>query len=133
MADIGPADLAEYRLASARDRLKAARTLLDHGMYSDAASRAYYAVFQAARAVLATRSMDARRHSGVIGLFNLHFVKAGVLPRESGRILKNIQDLRRAGDYDDFYLVSKEEAVEAVEKAGRFIRVVADFLNTSHS
>lgn len=95
MADIGPTELAEHRLDSARDRLKAARTLLDHGLYSDAASRAYYAVFQAARAVLAMRSMDARKHSGVISLFNRHFVKAGVLPREFGRILRSIQDLRR--------------------------------------
>jgi uncharacterized protein (UPF0332 family) len=57
-----------YRLESAEERLKAARLLLERQMYADAVSRAYYAVFQAARAALATRDLESKKHSGIIGL-----------------------------------------------------------------
>lgn len=63
-------ELAMYRLESAEERLKAARLLLEKQMYADSASRVYYAVFQAARAALATKGLDSRKHSGIIGLFN---------------------------------------------------------------
>ncbi|MBU1599651.1 HEPN domain-containing protein [bacterium] len=37
-----------------------------------------YAIFSAARALLATKDLDSSKHSGVISLFNQHFVKTGV-------------------------------------------------------
>lgn len=122
MEPITGKDLAMYRLSSAEERLKAARLLLERQMYADSVSRSYYAVFQAARAVLATKELDSRKHSGIIGLFNQQFVKTGILPKDYGKILKSAKDLRQAGDYDDFFLVSREEALSAVENASRFIR-----------
>ncbi|ACV64716.1 HEPN domain protein [Desulfofarcimen acetoxidans DSM 771] len=104
--------------------------LLERQMYSDAVSRAYYAVFQAARAVLATKSLDSCKHSGIIGLFNQQFVKTGILPRDYGKILKSCRDLREVGDYDDFYLVSREEAFSSIENASRFIRGIKLYLKT---
>jgi len=81
-----------------------------------------------ARAALATKGLDAGKHSGVISLFNQHFVKTGILPKDYGKILKNSKDLRQAGDYDDFYLVSREEALAALENASLFIRGIKLFL-----
>ena len=123
-------ELATYRLQSAEERLKAARLLLERKMYSDAVSRAYYAVFQAARAVLATKSLDSRKHSGIIGIFNQQFIKTGILPRDYGKILKSCRDLREVSDYDDFYLVSREEAFLSIENASRFIRGIKLYLKT---
>ena len=128
MEPITGKDLAMYRLNSAEERLKAARLLLERQMYADAVSRSYYAVFQAARAVLATKELDSRKHSGIIGLFNQQFVKTGILPKDYGKILKSAKDLRQAGDYDDFFLVSREEALSAVENASRFIRGIRLFI-----
>jgi hypothetical protein len=48
-------------------------------------------------------------------------VKTGKLPRDFGKILKKAKDLRQASDYNDFYLVSKEEAKDVLESAERFI------------
>ncbi len=128
MAGIDPRDLAQYRIQSADERLKAARVLMKSGLFRDAISRAYYSVFQAARAALATKTLDARKHSGVISLFNQHFVKSGILPKDYGKILKSAKDMRHASDYDDFYLVTKEEAQEAIGNAERFINGIREFL-----
>jgi uncharacterized protein (UPF0332 family) len=70
-------ELALYRLESAEERLKAARLLLEKQMYADAVSRVYYAVFQAARAALATKELDSRKHSGIIGLFLRQMIATG--------------------------------------------------------
>lgn len=64
MADVDIRELARYRMQSARERLAAARVLLENGLFRDATSRAYYAVFQAARAVAAApRSARLPRNS----------------------------------------------------------------------
>jgi uncharacterized protein (UPF0332 family) len=123
-------DIVQYRIESAEERLEAARVLLKRKLYKDAISRAYYAIFQAARAVLATKKLDARKHSGIISLFNLHFVKPETFTRDFSKILSSARDLREASDYDDFYLVSKKEALEAVDNAEKFIKGVKEFLES---
>jgi uncharacterized protein (UPF0332 family) len=42
-------------------------------------ARSYYAMFTAARALLATKHLDSSKHTGVVSLFNQHFVKTGGL------------------------------------------------------
>ena len=98
----------------------------------DAASKAYYAIFQAARAVLATVELDSRKHSGVISLFNLHFVKTGNLPKEFRKIIISAQDLRLASDYDDFYIVSKKDAEKSLQNAKTFIAGIEQYLNNQY-
>jgi len=105
---INSRDLAIHRLESAEGRLKAARLLLERQMYADAVSRAYYAVFQAARAALVTRDLDSRKHSGIIGLFNQQFVKTGVLPRDYGKhTYGTINKKPRGSNYEDSWFYGK--------------------------
>jgi uncharacterized protein (UPF0332 family) len=61
--------LVHRRIETAQRRLEAARLLLDKGYTNDALSKAYYAIFAAAKAVLATQGLDSKKHSGVIALF----------------------------------------------------------------
>lgn len=72
-------DLAFYRLQSAKERLAVAEDLFKLGHYRDCLSKAYYSLFQAARATL---GLDSRKHSGVISAFNINFVKTGIFPKE---------------------------------------------------
>ena len=95
-------DLAKYRLELAEEKLDVAVKLLDDKAWRDAASRVYYAMFHAVRALLATKRLDSRKHSGVISLFNQHFVKPGLVSRDLGRILMTAKDFRERGDYDEF-------------------------------
>jgi len=59
-------DLAKYRLEMAEKKLNSARLLFEQGFLADAQSRAYYCLLHSARALLATRQLDSRKHSGVI-------------------------------------------------------------------
>lgn len=125
-------DLALYRLKSAKDRLLVAKDLFSLGHYMDTASKAYYAVFQAARAILATQELDSRKHSGVISLFNRYFVKTGILPKEFRKIIVSTQDLRLASDYDDFYIISREEAWQSLKNAEKFISGIEEYLHSKY-
>ncbi len=49
-----------------------------------AVSKVYYAIFQAAKATL---ELDSRKHSGVISMFNINFIKTGILPKEYRKII----------------------------------------------
>ncbi|KQC14202.1 MAG: hypothetical protein APR63_14885 [Desulfuromonas sp. SDB] len=54
--------LVLYRLENAREKLDAAKDLLDNKHYKDSVSRSYYAIFTAARALLATKKLDSAKH-----------------------------------------------------------------------
>jgi uncharacterized protein (UPF0332 family) len=69
-------------LERADTNLQVASELLDKGYYDVSASRAYYAAFYAASALLLNEGIDTSKHSGVIALVHQHFVKniVGSLP-----------------------------------------------------
>jgi uncharacterized protein len=56
-------------LERAETNLNAARDLLEKGYYDIAASRAYYAAFYSASALLLKQDIDTNKHSGVIASF----------------------------------------------------------------
>lgn len=66
--------------------LASARLLLDAGDTDGACNRAYYAMFDAARAALVNEvePLKTRTHSGLIAAFGLQLVKPGRLSKELG-------------------------------------------------
>jgi hypothetical protein len=120
--------LSERRLARARQHLKSAADLLVHDDLGDSISRSYYAIFQAARALLAAAELDSRKHSGVIALFNRHFVKSGRVEKRFGVILKDAQRSREMADYSDIAEFTREEAEAQLRDAETFVEQVATLL-----
>lgn len=106
----------------------AARLLLDHELYNNACSRAYYAMFTAARAILEERggiSLEAlKRHATVLQMFSLHFIKNGPLGGETGALLARPSRLRGIADYDDAP-VGADQARQAITMMEQFLSEVA--------
>ena len=93
---------ASALMSKARRSLAAAQLLFDDGFLDEACSRAYYAMFEAARAALSIvdasdEARSARSHSGVISAFGRYIVSASLLGR--GRTLGQVQNLRLIADY----------------------------------
>jgi hypothetical protein len=120
--------LSAARLKRARQHLKSARDLLANEDFADSISRSYYAIFQVARALLATAQRESRKHSGVIALFNPHFVKPGKVDKQLGVILKNARRYRELADYDDLAEFAQEDAEEQIRDAEKFLSEVEKFL-----
>ena len=115
-------------LERADTNLQAAGELLDKGYHDVSASRAYYAAFYAASALLLSEDIDTSKHSGVIALIHQHFVKSGKLGNDQGRNLNWLFELRSVGDYGVSLHVTVEDARRAVLVAEDFLRSVKSLL-----
>ena len=115
-------------LERAETNLQVARELLEKGYYDVSASRAYYAAFYAASALLLNQGFDTRKHSGVIALIHQHFVKSGKLSKEQGRNLDWLFELRSVGDYGVSLHVLLEDSQRAVKTAENFFESVKALL-----
>lgn len=125
--------LSKHRIEVAKERLQTARLLIDVGDYKTAANRSYYAVFSAIRAVLALDGLDFKRHSGVIAEFRKSYIKTEIFDTELSHIIDSLKDVRQSSDYDDFYLISKEEVLQQVENAERFEMEIERYLQTQYT
>ena len=113
-------------LAAARS----ARALLAMGDTDGAVGRAYYAMFDAARAALEfidVKLAAAKSHATIISRFGQHVVLARGLDRQLGKTLNTAEDLRNAADYDR-KPVAIEEARETIERMEKFVLAMADLL-----
>ena len=115
-------------LERAETNLQVAGELLERGFYDVSASRAYYAAFYAASALLLNQGFDTSKHSGVIALIHQHFVKSGKLSKEQGRNLNWLFELRSVGDYGVSLHVLLEDAQRAVKTAEDFSESVKELL-----
>lgn len=75
----GQEDLIRYKLSRAKETLEEAEIMLQTGHPHGAANRIYYACFYVVTALLLKRGLSSSKHSGVVALFNRHFVKPGLV------------------------------------------------------
>jgi uncharacterized protein (UPF0332 family) len=84
-------------MAKAVRATASAKILLDTGDVDGACDRAYYAMFNAARAALLASGAPvqadiSRTHSGLIAAFSLHLVKPGQVSVDLGRALNKVEE-----------------------------------------
>ena len=80
-------------LHKARESVDAARLLGEKCYWDFAASRAYYAMFYTAEALLLEKGLSFSSHSAVIAAFGKEFAKSGALDPKLHRFLLDAQDL----------------------------------------
>ena len=98
--------------------------------YKLALNRSYYSIFHGMRAVNVLDEFDSSKHSGIIAHFNQFHVKQGDFPKEASKIIKTASELREHADYDDFFVVSRQEADEQIQKAEIFLRYTEAYLQS---
>ena len=116
-------------LEKAERKLKAAEKLHENDMYEDAVSRAYYAMYHAAMALLLTKDISPRTHSGMLTMLSLHFVKSGEMQEEYFQMISKDKELRENGDYEPFFEGTSEEAMLVINDAHKFIEKAKEILN----
>lgn len=126
--DPDTAVLVRYRLEQADEALKATRMLLDGNLPRVAVGRAYYAMFYAVLALLASRQQGTSKHAAVLSLFDLEFVKTGMLSPHFSQWLHEAFDLRQRADYREMFTVSPERAAEVAREAEQFVAAVKQHL-----
>lgn len=118
-------------LERSNQSIEAARELTKDGYFDFAASRAYYAAFYAATAVLLSGGFEFKKHSGVIAAIHQKFVKTGKLDKSHGKNLNWLFELRDIGDYGVTLHIQKQEAENAIEAAKAFLQAVNNLIKDS--
>lgn len=108
-------------LREARQALRAAELLFEAGHYGDSVTRAYYAMFYAARGLLVPKRVHPRTHGGVLRALGLQYVEAGLLPRDAVADLGRTLEARQRADYGSLTAFSEDQATAILEGARRFV------------
>ncbi|PKP45625.1 MAG: DNA-binding protein [Bacteroidetes bacterium HGW-Bacteroidetes-11] len=122
-------DLINYRFTRAKETLGEIHLHVENELWNTAVNRIYYACFYAVSALLLKHNINATTHSGVRQMFGLHFIKTGIVPKESGKFFSDIFDMRQTGDYDDFVVFDKEDVLSMLLAADKLIIEIENLLS----
>ena len=121
----------EALIAKGRRSLAAARRLADAGDDDFAVSRAYYAMFYLAEALLLSLNLEFSRHSAVVTAFQQHFVRPGALGREHYDAFRAGFELRQTADYGVEVITTAREAGDLLRRAEAFVEAAEALLRRS--
>ncbi len=121
-------DLAKIRFENAVQCLNSAKLLLLNNDYKSAANRSYYTIFHGIRSVLALDGVDFKKHSAVLSEFRKNYIKTELFPTEFSGIISEIFEIRTDCDYNDFYIISKEEVINQINNAEIFLNEIKKYL-----
>ncbi len=122
--------IVKAHLEKAVERLRVAEKLFHDGDYEDAVSRAYYAMYHAARAALTTMNVFPKTHEGVVLEFGRKFVLVGVFQKELGKNLADAKAARETYEYSATTNVGKSEAEAILSNAQGFVNAVKKHLES---
>ena len=122
--------IAEWRRAQASSR--AASALFRHRCYSDAVSRAYYAVLHAAKAALIHSGLNvSTNHGRVHQQFARNLISNGPVEPKWGSEIGSLRSLRTQADYDVQSTFSEQQARTICKRAERFLERILGLLAMS--
>jgi len=124
----GQKEYVRLRLKLASDKIKVAKLLLKHGKYRDVVSRAYYAIYYAAKALLLHNGQDPHTHKGVDILFR-KFCAIHKKPEISfAKMLSVMREMRLNADYKEKVRITKDDAKEAIDMAKSFLKEIRSLI-----
>lgn len=103
------------------EAIEEAELLLAAGKLAGAISRAYYAGFHFARALLLTVAEEPRTHGGLTRLLQVNFVRTGRMAPEVGALLSRLMTLRQDADYTAEYVFTPAMARQDLEETRIFV------------
>jgi uncharacterized protein (UPF0332 family) len=112
---------------------RVAKALLEDGEFDDAVSRAYYAMYNAARCLLICENpsnAEVSSHKGVLSNFHRQLIHSGKVEKQFGAMIQRAQTSRHVADYDQEPL-SERNAQEHVENAERFLAMARGLIPQS--
>lgn len=116
--------LGSIRMAKAYEFLEDARANFKEGRYKTAINRSYYAVLNAARAILILEGANPETHEGVITMLSLRFIKPGILPVDIVKKFKILFSRRTDVDYGDFETIDKADAEDSIKITEKIIKTI---------
>jgi len=121
-------DLLIYRKDRALETIEDALVLAASGRWNACVNRLYYACFYAISALLLLDDRSSTRHTGVRALFNLHFVRTGIVSKDLARVYNDLFERRQEGDYVDFVAFEEHQVRPWLKQAQLFVQEIGELI-----
>lgn len=72
-------------------------------------------------ALLSKNDLSSSKHSGLRSFFNHHFVKTGIIPKETAIIYNSLYERRQEGDYEVFVSFQETDVKPWLRDAEMFV------------
>ena len=116
------------KLQKAHSLLNEAEVLMENKFYATVINRLYYACFHASKALLLTKDLTPKTHSGVISMLHQHFVQPGLFDVQQASFYSRLMQQRIEEDYNDEIMEDAETAGEFIEPAKAYIVYIVSLM-----
>lgn len=120
--------LIKYRLERSNESLEAAELMFENNLFIPAMNRIYYSMFYAVQALLVLKESAFSKHGQVKGFFNKEYIKAGVFPKEFGKLYNAAFEYRQKFDYVDLIIPEEQLISDYIQKAKPFIEELSKYI-----
>jgi uncharacterized protein (UPF0332 family) len=103
-------DVIRLKLLKANAFMNEADVLIENKFYATVINRLYYSCYHATKALLLTKNLIPKTHSGVVTMLHQHFVLPGDFDIEHASFYSSLLQQRMEEDYSDF-MIEDEESV----------------------
>ncbi len=117
-------ELILFRRDRSLETIEDALILAESGRWNACVNRLYYACFYAISALLLLEGRSSTRHTGVRSLFNLHFVRTGIVSKDLARVYNDLFERRQEGDYVDFVYFREDQVQPWLAQGQRFVQEI---------
>lgn len=125
-------DVIAYRLKKVAIDLEAAHAALSAiENWTGAVNRLYYAAFHSVSALLHQHTITVNSHGGAKAMFELHFVKEGLVERKWSKFYTNLFESRNESDYEDFVILNADDVLPLLPQTAEFIELIKGLINKS--
>lgn len=124
------AETITFRLAKSDEVMRDAQTLIAAKSWNGAMNRLYYSAFHAVSALMLARSIRIKAHAGAKAMFELHFVKPGIVDVKWSKFYTRLFENRNDSDYEDFIVFTADDILPPVPETEQFIALLKRLIQT---
>jgi uncharacterized protein (UPF0332 family) len=118
----------KLKLQKATALINEADVLMQNKFYATVINRLYYGCFHATKALLLTKDLTPKTHSGVVNMLHLHFVQPGLFDMAKASFYSRLLQQRIDDDYNDFIIEDAETTEDFIEPAKEYVKYVAGLI-----
>ena len=123
-------DAIQLKLKKARSFMDEVDFLVNSKFYLTAINRLYYSCFHATKALLLTKDLVPKTHSGVITMLNHEFVSRDLFDKSQAAFFSKLMQERIDDDYSDYLIVELDEIIDFIEPSKEYLRYVESLISS---
>ena len=119
----------QLKLAKAQSFMDEVDFLIGNKFYVTAINRLYYSCYHATKALLLTKDLVPKTHSGVITMLNQEFVSKNLFDKAQAAFFSKLMQERIDDDYSDHMIVEYEEISGFIKPPKDYLRYVVSLIS----